>query len=156
MALCEQSLRELRTASFLLHPPLLERAGLVAALRWLADGFRQRSGIALSMVTSGESTERLAPEVELALYRIVQEALVNVYRHSGSRSAQIALALDPGEVRLTVADDGGGPSGFENEAGGVGIAAMRERLRALGGRLEIRTSAAGTFVTAILPRAAGH
>jgi PAS domain S-box-containing protein len=157
VALCEQSLRELRTASFLLHhPPLLERAGLAAALRWLSDGFRRRTGIAVSMFTSGDGTERLAPGVKLALYLIAQEALVNVYRHSGSRAAQIALALDAGEVRLTVADGGGGLSGFESEAGGVGIAAMRERMRALGGRLEIQTGAAGTFVTAILPRATGQ
>lgn len=155
-ALCEQSLCEIRTASYLLHPPLLERAGLAAALRALADGLRRRSGISLSVVTFGESGERLAPGVELALYRIAQEAVVNVYRHSGSHAARIALTLDPGEVRLTVADDGGGPSHFESETGGVGITGMRERLWALGGRLEIRTGAEGTSVTAVVPRATRH
>jgi signal transduction histidine kinase len=146
-ALCEQALRELRTASFLLHPPQLARVGLVAALRWLADGFAKRSGIALSLATSGEGAGRLPPGVELALYRVAQEALVNVHRHTASRMAHIALALEADEVRLSVSDEGGtGRSGFDPE--GVGIAGMRERVEALGGRLEIRTSAAGTTVTA--------
>jgi len=151
-ALCEQSLRELRTVSFVLHPPVLERAGLVEALRWLADGFGKRSGISVALRAEDAPRERLSPDVELALYRIVQEALTNVHRHSGSRTARVDLAAIGGEVRVTIRDEGTPPKDLVASDGGVGIASMRERVSALGGRLEVHSGTIGTIVTAVVPR----
>ncbi len=151
-ALCEQSLRELRTVSFVLHPPVLERAGLVEALRWLADGFGKRSGISVALHAEDAPRERLSPDVELALYRIVQEALTNVHRHSGSRTARVDLAAVGGEVRVTIRDEGTPPEDLVASDGGVGIASMRERVSALGGRLEVHSGTNGTIVTAVVPR----
>jgi two-component system NarL family sensor kinase len=156
--LCEQSLVELRTMSFLLHPPMLERNGLVASIRRLVDGFMRRSGIAVSFNASEDgAADTLGVGETLALYRIAQEALVNIHRHTSSRTARVALRLAPGEARLTVSDEGGGADASEWSAGdstGLGIAGMRERLRALGGRLEIRTDGSSTSVEAIIPRPA--
>jgi two-component system NarL family sensor kinase len=150
--LCQQSLRELRTVSFLLHPPVLQRAGLVAALRWLAEGFGRRSGIAVTVDFDQAGTERLPPEYELALYRIVQEALINVHCHSGSATARISLSVGAREIRLDVADQGGVARGWHGDGAGLGISGMRERLHALGGRLVIRTDRGGSIVRAVLPR----
>jgi two-component system NarL family sensor kinase len=151
-ALCEQSLRELRTVSFVLHPPLLERAGLVDALRWLSDGFGKRSGISVALGVEDAPRERLSSDVELSLYRIAQEALTNVQRHSGSRTARVDLAAVGDEVRLTIRDEGVPPRDLLASGGGVGIASMRERVRALGGRLELDCGTSGTVVTAAVPR----
>ena len=150
--LAEQSLRELRTVTFVLHPPVLERAGLVEALRWLADGFGRRSGISVVLGADEMPRERLRPDVELALYRIAQEALTNVLHHSGSLIARVDLAEVESEVRLTVRDEGIASEGVIESGGGVGIASMRERVRALGGRLEIDFGTNGTVVTAVVPR----
>jgi signal transduction histidine kinase len=151
-ALCEQSLRELRTVTFLLHPPVLEREGLAEALRWLGEGFGKRAGIAVAIDVSRAGPARLRRDVELALYRIAQEALTNVHRHSGSRSARVELVEAGAEVRLVVADEGRATPGWDGGPCGVGITGMRQRLRRLGGRLEIRAGASGTAVTAIVPR----
>jgi signal transduction histidine kinase len=151
-ALCEQSLRELRTVTFALHPPVLEREGLVEALRWFAHGFGRRTGIAVGVEASAAGVGRLPPEAELALYRVAQEALTNVHRHSTSPSARITLVASGGQVRLTVADDGTAPADWLTEGRGVGIPSMRERLRALRGRLELDTGPGGTTVSAVIPR----
>jgi signal transduction histidine kinase len=151
-SLSEQSLRELRTVTFVLHPPVLERDGLVEALRWLADGFGRRSGISVALGTEVAPRERLRPDVELALYRIAQEALTNVLRHSGSRTARVDLAAIDDEVRLVVRDEGIPSESLIASGGGVGIASMRERVRALGGRLGIDSGRSGTVVTAVVPR----
>jgi signal transduction histidine kinase len=150
-SLCEQSLRELRSAAFVLHPPLLEREGLAVALQWLADGFSRRSGIQVTF-EPGKATERLRPHLELTFYRIVQEALTNVLRHSGSRTARVALATSAAEVRLTVSDEGRSSSGRSRSGrGGVGIASMRERVRALGGWLTLACRRTGSVLTAVVP-----
>lgn len=151
-SLSEQSLRELRTVTFVLHPPVLERDGLVEALRWLADGFGRRSGISVALGAEAAPRERLRPDVELALYRIAQEALTNVLRHSGSRTARVDLAAIDDEVRLVVRDEGIPSESLIASGGGVGIASMRERVRALGGRLGIDSGRSGTVVTAVVPR----
>jgi signal transduction histidine kinase len=153
-ALCEQSLRELRSAAFVLHPPLLEREGLAVALQWLAEGFSKRSGIHVTFEPGPSKGVRLRPYMELTLYRIVQEALTNVLRHSGSRTARVALSTGRDEVRLTVSDEGrAGPwSGRPDHRGGVGIASMRERVRALGGWLKLSFRRTGTVLTAVVPR----
>jgi signal transduction histidine kinase len=134
-SLCEQSLRELRTVGFILHPPLLEREGLAVALQWLADGFSKRSGIHVTFDARTANGMRFAPHVELTLYRIAQEALTNVLRHSGSRTAQVTVDAPNGRVRLTIRDEGRRPPGARGTVAGVGIASMRERCRLLGGRL---------------------
>jgi signal transduction histidine kinase len=149
-ALCEQSLRELRAAAFVLHPPLLEREGLRLALRWLTEGFSRRSGIEVTFDPGPPAGERLRPSVELTVYRIVQEALTNVLRHSGSRTARVVLRTGAADVHLTVSDEGRGRP--RNGRGGVGIASMRERVRALGGWLKLSFRPAGTVLTAMVPR----
>jgi len=149
--------REIRTLSYLLHPPLLDELGLSAALRWYADGFAQRSGIRVDLDVTPKPG-RLRPDVELALFRIVQESLTNIHRHSGSSRAMIRVAIAPSEVVLRVSDEGhgmpheaGGGPGSTVSGVGVGIAGMRERVSQLGGRLEIRSGHRGTIVEAALP-----
>jgi PAS domain S-box-containing protein len=170
--LIEQSQREIRTLTYLLHPPMLDEAGLPSALGWYVEGFSKRSGIAVSLEIAPELTERrLLTEVETALFRVVQEGLSNVHRHSGSSTALIHLALEQapssGEnvVTLEIADAGRGmpkeagdrvfagskPGGAARPALGVGVAGMRERVRQLGGRLEIRSNGHGMSVRAIMP-----
>jgi PAS domain S-box-containing protein len=150
---------EIRTASYLLHPPLLDEIGLLSALRWLADGLRQRSGIEIELELP-ESLERLPPEQELAIFRVAQEALTNVHRHAKSPSVTIRLFEQDGSVIMEVEDAGhgilvAGSSGKVTDAAklGVGLAGMRERMRQLGGSLTVRTSARGTCVQAKLPLA---
>jgi signal transduction histidine kinase len=156
LELAEQSLQEVRTLSYLLHPPLLDDVGLTAALSWLARGFSERSGIqvAISIENSGEPLPR---PTATALYRVAQEALSNVHRHSGSKRARLALYRTKDMVQLDVVDGGTG-LGSLVEAGseearqiGVGISGMRLRLEQLGGRLDIRSSPSGTHVSAKVP-----
>jgi signal transduction histidine kinase len=156
MGLAEQSLQEIRTLSYLLHPPLLDEMGLASALRWFAKGFSERSGIAVDVRAIEGDGPGLPREVATTLFRVAQEALSNVHRHSGSASARIALRRSEAVVRLDVTDRGRGlrrriePS-REVQAVGVGIAGMRIRLEQLGGRLEIRSSGSGTRVSATVP-----
>jgi signal transduction histidine kinase len=147
-AISRQVCDELRTISYLLHPPLLEEAGLVFALRWLADGFTKRNNIPVSVEVSGDFP-RLAPELETALFRIVQESLSNIYRHAGATKAWIVLGRDEGGgISLEIRDNGEGlPDDFSLvRSSGVGLAGMRERMRELGGTLEIESSDYGVAV----------
>jgi PAS domain S-box-containing protein len=157
LELAEQCSREIRTISYLLHPPLVDEAGLGPALGWYTAGFSQRSAVEVHVDVPPEFG-RPPSEHELTLYRIVQEALTNIHLHSGSKTARIRLERRPNEVVLTVADEGHGfPSAALGIAGpessniGVGIPGMRERLRQLGGRLHIQTGSRGTILTANLP-----
>jgi signal transduction histidine kinase len=143
-----QVVDELRTISYLLHPPLLEEAGLVFALRWLADGFTKRNSIPV-VVDVPEDFPRLSPELETALFRIVQESLSNIYRHAGAAKTWITLARsDAGEITLEIRDNGKGlPDDFSlTRSSGVGLAGMRERVRELGGTLEVESSDYGVAV----------
>ena len=152
--LVEEATREIRTLSFLLHPPALDNACLGSALRWFVDGFAQRTKIRVDFEVS-PGLERLPEDVEAALFRVAQEALTNVYRHSGSTEAGVRLTLNGGEITLEIQDHGKGfpmaPGDGARAKFGVGIPGMRERLQQLGGRLEIRSDSAGTRVLAILP-----
>jgi signal transduction histidine kinase len=155
VALIAQCSQEIRTISYLLHPPLLDEVGLAAAVRWYADGFEKRSGILVDVETSA-GLGRLPQDMETALFRIVQECLSNVHRHSGSTRVRIRVARDPEAVCLRVEDAGGGMAGLKalpdgDAAMGVGIMGMRERVRQLGGQLDIRSGATGTAVDATLP-----
>jgi signal transduction histidine kinase len=155
--LLERVTAEIRTVSFLLHPPILDELGLEYVLTWYAEGFSKRSGIAVDVDVPGD-LGRLPNDVELTLFRIAQEALTNVRRHSGSRTASITVLREAGSVTLEIADRGCGmpPGALDPTRGGVaalgvGITGMRERVRQLGGRLEIEGDGHGTSVRALLP-----
>jgi PAS domain S-box-containing protein len=156
-AIIEQSQRELATLSYQLHPPALDELGLAGAVQEYAAGFTQRSGIKVTLDTS-PALGRLPAETERALFRVVQESLGNVHRHSGSPTATIRIARENGDVVLEVTDQGCGlrvrGDGTVPKAG-VGLAGMRERVRQLGGRFEIESSGRGTTVRAIAPGEAG-
>ena len=150
-ALAELCVRQIRSMSYLLHPPLLEEMGLPAALRWCAEGFSQRSGIAVE-VDLPARFGRLPMEVENALYRIVQECLSNVQRHSGSPTARVQLTRTEDGVQLEVRDQGRGmPIAIGDDRGGIetlglGLLGMRERVRQLGGQMTIRSTTQGSTV----------
>jgi PAS domain S-box-containing protein len=155
-ALVKDATKELRTISHLLHPPLLDEVGLPSALQWYVDGFATRSGINTTLELAADFG-RLPPNLEIAIFRIIQESLTNVHRHSGSPSAEVRLVRANGEVRLEVQDRGKGmpiekqQSLATNGPLGVGLRGMRERVAQLGGILGVRSSDSGTIVTATLP-----
>jgi two-component system, NarL family, sensor kinase len=148
---------EIRTLSYLLHPPLLDECGLASAVLWYAEGFKKRSGIHLN-VSIQEDLVRLPTDAETALFRVLQESLTNVHRYSGSPSAEIHIFQSANKVHLEIVDHGKGvragtePSSFAGAPTlGVGIPGMRERIRQLGGQLEVEFSNEGTRVHASLP-----
>ena len=166
--LMEHALREIRTVSYLLHPPMLDEAGLPTAIQWYVEGFARRSGIKVDLyISPAVSERRLTPEIETALFRVLQEALANVHRHSGSPSARVRLtqsAAPENQLVMAIEDDGIGDQSKSSrklleeqertdilEGMGVGVAGMRERLTQLNGRLEFHTDARGTVVQAIIP-----
>ena len=162
ISLAEQSMTEIRTLSYLLHPPFLDETGLLSALRWYAAGFAERSGIKVDLELP-ESFERLPLDTETALFRIVQESLINIHRHAGSETARIRLRRDAETLVLEIDDRGHGiPNAslkhIMSGGGvvGVGIAGMSERIEQLGGRLEIESGDHGTTVRARLPLVAGR
>ncbi len=149
--LVKQSLDEIRTVSYLLHPPLLDELGLDTALRGFVEGFSARSEIQVSLNLPPNMGE-LSRDIQLAIFRVVQESLTNIHRHSGSRSASIHLTMTPDRLTLEIADQGRGMAPvLPISRAGVGIYGMRERIRQLGGHCEIESSARGTTVRAILP-----
>jgi len=147
---------QVRTIAHLLHPPLLDEVGLASGLRLFLEGFEERSKIKVTLEIPS-SFERLPQELETAIFRIVQECLTNIHRHSGSRVAAIRVAREGNDVRLEVRDQGKGmPAGPDGAARahrkmGVGIRGMRERITQLGGRFEIRSGKKGTTVVASVP-----
>jgi signal transduction histidine kinase len=156
IALAEQSIAQIRTLSYLLHPPFLDETGLLSALRWYAAGFAERSGIRVDLDLP-ESFERLPLDSETALFRIVQESLINIHRHSGSETAHIRLQRDAGTLVLEIADRGRGIpdaslKGIRSGVLGVGVAGMSERTGQLGGCLEIASSDRGPTGTTVRVR----
>lgn len=151
----QQVSREIRTISYLVHPPLLDIAGLVSALRWYVDGFSERSNIKVDLELP-DDLGRLPSEMEIAIFRIVQECLTNIHRHSGSATAVIRLHLDGDQLMVQVEDNGKGIPAerqrelIESGRGGVGFVGMRERVRQLGGTLQIQSEGKGTVVSATL------
>lgn len=155
IGLLEKSLRDLRTLSYLMHPPMLDELGLVPAVRWYLKGFGERTGISVMLETRPMVT-RVPAEVESALFRIVQEALTNVYRHSGSKIATVSLTCQRRKIVLEVTDRGKGmPSaalhGNRWTLLGVGIPGMRARAEQFGGILTLRSTKHGTQVRASFP-----
>ena len=151
-----QALNEVRTVSYVLHPPILDGLGLVSALQWYLEGLKKRTDI--NIVFEGPThLQRLPPEAERALFRIVQEGVTNVLRHSGGSGLKIRLSNTPKAVTLEIEDNGHGLSveqlsQLEGEATlGVGIAGMRERIRQLHGVFKLQSNADGTRVTATVP-----
>lgn len=153
--LTNKCVQELRTLSYVLHPPMLDELGLASALKIYAEGFSQRSGVALA-IDVAPLWQRLSPETEIALFRVAQESLSNVVRHSGSSRATIKLEQNGG-IRMAVIDEGCGVEGSDRGEvnWGVGILGMRERIKQLGGSLTIDSGPAGTCVEARLPLARG-
>jgi signal transduction histidine kinase len=145
----------LRTISYLLHPPLLDELGLGSAVRWYTDGFEKRSGIKVHVEVN--SSARLAAELETMFFRMIQECLVNIHRHSGSTTAAIRLSQSAGKVIVEVEDQGRGIDAEEladiaaGATPGVGLRGMRERINDFGGELEIESSEKGTRVRATVP-----
>jgi signal transduction histidine kinase len=155
-AMLQELSRQIRTISHLLHPPLLDEIGLQSALRWFVEGFAERSKIQVSLEMPGDFA-RLSPEMETAIFRIVQECLTNVHRHSGSSTAVVRIANTTGQLRVEVQDNGKGvPPEKQSQIRspgktGVGMRGMRERLRQFGGQLEVNSAPGLTLVVATLP-----
>src|SRR5271154_714142 len=154
--LADQALQEIRSTSYLLHPPLLDESGFAAAAAWYVDGFNKRSPIQV-MLQLPEGV-RLPGSVEIVLFRVLQESLTNITKHAGSATVDVLLQLDENAISLSVRDYGRGISAARlakmNGSGsdvGVGIAGMRERLNELGGRLEIESDSTGTLLKAFIP-----
>ena len=157
-ALVNEIITTIRSVSYLLHPPMLDEAGLAPALRWFIEGFAERSKIAVDLDLSSDFG-RLPQDFETAIFRVVQECLTNILRHSESQVARVSIARSANDVRIEVRDQGKGISPEKlSEMGdsptlGVGLRGMRERIRQLGGILELSSDGAGkgTLVTVQLP-----
>jgi signal transduction histidine kinase len=155
--LLEQLSREIRTISHLLHPPLLDEVGLLPAIKTFAEGFAQRSNVKVTIELSPD-IGRLSPNIEISIFRIVQECLTNIYKHSGSSTAGIRIwpARD-NQLTVQISDQGKGMfvetnhNGSTSKNRGMGLRGMRERVRELGGNLEVQSSEKGTTVIAALP-----
>jgi signal transduction histidine kinase len=155
--LADQAIEEIRTMSYLLHPPLLDEVGFACAAEWYIEGFAKRSGINVR-ADIGNSRERLLQSVEIALFRVLQESLTNIHRHSGASDASVHFRHEVDAVVLEIRDFGRGiPEerlrllhGMNAETG-VGLAGMRERLHELNGTLEIESDGHGTSMRATVP-----
>ena len=154
--LIDRATQQIRSLSHLLHPPLLDEVGLVSALRWYLDGLTQRSGLKTTVEVQPPDFPRLAPDLETAMFRIIQEALTNVFRHSGAQKVGVTLMQRENEFVVRVQDDGKGVTEriVEMRPGstGVGIGGMSERARELGGRLTLINACPGTIVEVTIPR----
>ena len=134
---------------------MLDEAGLTAALGWYVEGLEARSGLKITL-DAPQKFERIGPEMELLIFRVVQECLTNIYRHAGSKTATIRLAIEGREIKLSVEDQGRGidPEKLEtvrHRGSGVGLQGMRERVRQVNGQMDIRSSSAGTVVSFSFP-----
>jgi PAS domain S-box-containing protein len=156
--LTDEAVKEVRTISYLLYPPMLEEMGLKSAIPWYLEGFMKRSGIATAFSIS-PNFKRLPSDIELALFRVLQESLTNIHRHSGSATADVRLSMQGSAAVLEVSDQGQGlkTQSFEKSGQdwmgtlGVGLRGMNERLRQVGGSLDISSTAQGTTITASVP-----
>lgn len=153
----EECLSETRTISHLLHPPLLDEAGLISAARWYIEGFAERSGLRVSLEMPPD-LGRLDHEIEITLFRILQEGLTNVHRHSAGSMVRVLLQADAEQVQFQISDNGQGIPAErlhrireDGSAAGVGLAGMRERVRELGGSLAIHSGVSGTTITVTIP-----
>ncbi len=153
--LVDRAIKQVRTISHLLHPPLLDEVGLVSALRWYLEGLSERSGIKIKLEVDPSDIGRLKPDLETAVFRIIQEALTNMFRHSGASHGRVSLNQKEGHIVVTVADDGKGLDDrvvqLRPESVGVGIGGMRQRVNELGGRMRLANANPGTIVEVVVP-----
>jgi signal transduction histidine kinase len=156
VALADQAIDEIRTMSYLLHPPLLDEVGFPCAAEWYVEGFAKRSGINVNLDLATDR-ERLPITMETALFRVLQESLTNVHRHSGASQVSVCFQRQSEAAILEVRDFGRGIPSAQlvrlREASaelGVGLAGMRERLKELNGRLELESDGHGTVIRAIV------
>lgn len=151
----DRAIQQVRNISHLLHPPLLDEVGLHSALQWYLEGFTKRSGIQISLGVQPNDFPRLAPEAERAVFRIIQEALTNVFRHSEAHTARVNIAKEEHQVTVTVSDDGKGISeriaGLRPDSIGIGISSMKQRVKELGGELRLQNIRPGTMVGVKIP-----
>jgi signal transduction histidine kinase len=154
LALLDGAIKETRTLAYLLHPPMIDDLGLAHALAWFVRGFGERTGIDVRLEIE-DDPGRLGRDIELALFRVAQEALANIHRHSGSAVARLRLLKDNESVTLIISDRGRGmamlPDTADSSPLGVGIAGMRERVRQLGGDFIVDSGRQGTTVRVVLP-----
>jgi signal transduction histidine kinase/DNA-binding NarL/FixJ family response regulator len=155
LQLVQQLTQEIRTASYLLHPPLLDDAGLSGALRWYVAGLSKRSGIAITLELD-ETLGRLPRDLEAAVFHIVQESLMNIHRHSGSKTATLRIARSGGRLLLDIEDEGSGIPAeklrdIQTQGSGVGIAGMRERVLHFNGDIRITSVCTGTRIAVTFP-----
>jgi two-component system NarL family sensor kinase len=152
-AIIDHAIEQVRSISYLLHPPMLDELGLHSALQWYLEGLSKRSGIGISLDMQPHDFPRLTPEVETAVFRIIQEALTNVFRHSGARSARVTMVNEEGQVTGRVCDDGKGISDqvaeFRPDSIGIGIAGMRQRVKEFSGELRLRNTGSGSVLEAV-------
>jgi signal transduction histidine kinase len=151
----QQAVREVRTVSHLLHPPLLDESGLFSAVRWYTEGFSKRSGVKLTLEFD-QQTDRFGRDTETGLFRIIQEALTNVHRHSRAQAVHIKITSRNGRLTLSIQDDGKGiPSdalrSTPNGRQGVGLSSMQERSALLGGTFTVETNGRGTLIVVSVP-----
>jgi PAS domain S-box-containing protein len=153
--LVDRTIKQVRTISHLLHPPLLDEVGLISALRWYLEGLSERSGIEIHLQVDPADLGRLTPDLETAIFRIIQEALTNIFRHSGARNGRVSLTEKEGQIVVTVRDDGKGIEEqvvqLRPDSVGVGIGGMRQRVDELGGRLRLANANPGTIVEVVVP-----
>jgi PAS domain S-box-containing protein len=153
--LVDRAIQQVRTISHLLHPPLLDEVGLVSALRWFLEGLSERSGINVVLEVDPSNLGRLKSELETAIFRIIQEALTNMFRHSGARNGSVTLIQKNGCIMVTVRDDGKGIDEqviqLRPESVGVGIGGMRQRVTELGGTLRLANASPGTILEVVIP-----
>ena len=151
----DRAIQQVRTMSHLLHPPLLDEVGLLSALAWYTEGLTKRSGIEASLDVQPPDFPRLAPEVETAVFRIVQEALTNVFRHSEAHKVWISLHQRDGSILVSVLDDGKGIderiAELRPEKVGVGIGGMKQRALEFGGELRLTNAVPGTLLELMIP-----
>jgi len=153
--LIDHALQQVRSISHLLHPPMLDEAGLCSALNLYVEGFTKRSGIDTSIDVHPSNFPRLTPDLETTIFRIVQEALTNVFRHSGAHKVSISLLAVNGEISLKVLDDGKGMADYSMKASagtiGVGLGGMSQRAKEFGGELRLRAGNPGMLLEVIIP-----
>jgi signal transduction histidine kinase len=151
----DRAIQQVRSMSHLLHPPLLDEVGLLSALHWYVEGLSKRSGIETTLEVNPPDFPRLGPDLEVAVFRIVQEALTNIFRHSEATRAWVTISWEDNQVTATIRDDG---KGIEQRVAelhpgsiGMGIGGMNQRAREFGGELRLKSSKPGTLVEVVIP-----